>query len=195
MKGGQRMKGRLGSAFLAVVLCFWLVQSAEAGDREDKLVKLAGKGDVDGVRSLLDQGVNVNAKDSALGCTALVYAAQWDRPDVVQLLLARGADINMIGDGYTPLTMAASLGKTDIVRILIDKGADVNKADESGKITMGDEMIVSGRTALMTASDALEKGMPAGMDESGNVIYDPLTPKEEEAYTAIVQMLKAAGAR
>ncbi len=189
------MKWRLGFAFLAVALCFWLVQSAEAGDREDKLVKLAGKGDVDGVRSLLDQGVNVNAKDSALGCTALVYAAQWDRPDVVQLLLARGADTNLIGDGYTPLTMAASLGKTDIVRILIDKGADVNKTDESGKITMGDEMIVSGRTALMTASDALEKGMPAGMDESGNMIYDPLTPQEKEAYTAIVQMLKAAGAR
>ena len=194
MKGGQRMKRRLGFVFLAVILCLLLVPGAQAGDREDNLVKLAGKGDVDGVRSLLDQGVNVNAKDSALGCTALVYAAQWDKPDVVRLLLARGADINMIGDGYTPLTMAASLGKTDIVRILIDKGADVNKADESGKITMGDEMVVSGRTAMLAASDALEKGMPAGMDESGNVIYDPLTPKEKEAYTAIVQMLKAAGA-
>ncbi len=195
MKGGQKMKWRLGFVFLAVILCFWLVQSAEAGDREDNLVNLAGKGDVDGVRSLLDQGVNVNAKDSALGCTALVYAAQWDKPDVVLLLLARGADINMIGDGYTPLTMAAFMGKTDIVRILIDKGADVNKTDENGKITVGDEMIVSGRTALATASDALEKGMPAGMDGSGNVIYDPLTPNEKEAYTAIVQMLKAAGAK
>ena len=189
------MKGRLVFVFLAVILCFWLAPSAEAGDREDNLVNLAGKGDVDGVRSLLDQGVNVNAKDSALGCTALVYAAQWDRPGVVQLLLARGADINMIGNGYTPLTMAAFVGKAEIVRILIDKGADVNKVDESGKITMGDEVTLSGRTALMTASDALEKGMPAGMDSSGNVIYDPLTPKEKEAYMAIVQMLKAAGAR
>jgi ankyrin repeat protein len=189
------MKWRLGFVFLAVILCFWLVPSAEAGDREDNLVNLAGKGDVNGVRSLLDQGVNVNAKDSALGCTALVYAAQWDKPDVVRLLLARGADINMIGNGYTPLTMAAFLGRTDIVRILIDKGADVNKADESGKIAAGDEMIVSGRTALTTATDALEKGMPAGMDSSGNVTYNPLTPTEKEAYTAIVQMLKAAGAK
>jgi len=189
------MKWRLGFVSLAVILCFWLVPSAEAGDREDNLVNLAGKGDVDGVRSLLDQGVNVNAKDSALGCTALVYAAQWDKPDVVQLLLARGADINMIGNGYTPLTVAAFLGRTDIVRILIDKGADVNKADESGKIAVGDEMIVSGRTALTTATDALEKGMPAGMDGSGNVTYNPLTPTEKEAYTAIVQMLKAAGAK
>ncbi len=189
------MKWRLGFVFLAVILCFWLVPRAEAGDREDNLVNLAAKGDVDGVRSLLDQGVNVNAKDSAVGCTALVYAAQWDKPDVVQLLLSRGADINMLGNGYTPLTMAASLGRTDIVRILIDKGADVNKTDESGKIAAGDEMIVSGRTALATATDALEKGMPTGMDSSGNVTYNPLTPTEKEAYTAIVQMLKAAGAK
>lgn len=189
------MKCRLAFVSLAVILCFRLVPSAEAGDREDNLMNLAAKGDVNGVRSLLDQGVKVNAKDSALGCTALVYAAQWDKPDVVQLLLARGADINMIGNGYTPLTMAVFMGRADIVRILIDKGADVNKTDENSKTAVGDEMIVAGRTALTTAIDALEKGMPAGMDRSGNVIYNPLTPTEKKAYTAIVQMLKAAGAK
>jgi ankyrin repeat protein len=146
-------------------------------------VALAGDGDLNGVRALLDQGVDVNAKNSILGDTALIKAAEYDHADVLRLLLARGADINAQGFYGTALTASAQLGHAEIVRILIDKGANVNKGDNKGK------------TALMKASEVLEKGNITAVDKSFNPIYTPLTAAEEQAYMDIVRMLIAAGAK
>src|SRR5262249_433895 len=43
---------------------------------------------------LLDRGASINAKESVRGQTALMWAVLENHPDVVKLLLARGADIN-----------------------------------------------------------------------------------------------------
>ena len=184
------MKRIFSSIFLLLVFGFLFLSNAKAGEREDNFVNLAMSGDVDGVRSLLDQGVDVNAKDShgntALTGAIMSYHQVPDRNymEVVQLLLARGADINEIGRlGYTPLISAEIGGEADIVRILIDKGANVNKKGHSGG------------TALMDANEKLEKGRMTGFDASFNPIYAPLTPTERETYTNIVRMLQAAGAK
>jgi ankyrin repeat protein len=178
------MKRVFSSIVLLLALSFLFVSNARAGEREDNLVMLAMSGSVDGVRDLLDQGVNVNAKDHFIGCTALVGAAQYDKADVVQLLLARGADINALGYGFTALTMAALNGNADVVRILIDKGADVNKKDE-----MGD-------TPLMKANKVLREGHRTGIDsKTHRTLFTPLTPAETKTYTSIVQMLQESGAK
>jgi hypothetical protein len=177
---------------LAFALCSIIVSKTWAGEREDNLVSLAMSGNVDGVRNLLDQGVDVNAKDRKYNCTALVgtiwfyaLAPGGNYMGVVQLLLARGADINKVGYGYTPLSIAAMQGHADIVRILIDKGADVNKKDENG----------GGQTPLMRANELLEKGKATGLDKSFHILYTPLTPEEIERCTNVVRMLEAAGAK
>ena len=176
------MKQKFYTFFLILALSFLFVTNAKAGEREDKLVDLAMRGNVDGVKSLLDQGVDVNAKNS-YGDTALVGACIAGQIDVVRLLLARGADINRAGNiGYTPLFEAVLQGNADIARILIDKGANVNKEDDLGD------------TALTWANKVLEKGQP-GIDNSARVTYTPLTSAERESYLRIVQMLKAAGAK
>ncbi|GBG29386.1 Ankyrin repeat domain-containing protein 1 [Hondaea fermentalgiana] len=47
------------------------------------------------VMTLLDKGAHVNAMDPGLGYTALHWACTGNNPDLVRLLLARGADLTM----------------------------------------------------------------------------------------------------
>ena len=123
------------SIVLLLALGILFVSNAKAGEREDNLVYSAADGDLGNVRKLLDLGVDVNAKESRLGCTALVAAAQENHADVVQLVLARSANPNIscnaLGiEGYTALILAAENGNPEMVRILIRKGADVNMKTE-----------------------------------------------------------------
>ena len=79
----------------------------------------------------VDRGVN--AIDGDHGGTALHAAATAGRPDLVQLLLARGADPAMRDQcGYTPLHILCSDGRIEMARALIASGADVNAADNCG---------------------------------------------------------------
>ena len=78
------------------------------------LVEFAGNGNTDGVRQLLDLGVDVNASfakgdgywDLAPNCTALHNAAWRLRHDTLRLLVERGANVNAKdGKGRTPLSL------------------------------------------------------------------------------------------
>jgi ankyrin repeat protein len=61
-------------------------------------------------------------------------AAYEGHNDVVELLLAKGANVNAkINDGFTPLYEAASNGQKDVTELLLAKGADVNAKDNDGK--------------------------------------------------------------
>jgi hypothetical protein len=56
-----------------------------------------------------------------------------DKP-MVEMLLARGADVNSAHwDGPTPLHLAVDRNSVAIARLLLDKGARVNDKDYSGK--------------------------------------------------------------
>jgi len=79
------------------------------------LAEFAGVGNTDGVRHLLDLGVDVNAVteegdpyfDVAKNSTALHSAAWRAWPSTVKLLIARGASVNALdGKGRTPLVLA-----------------------------------------------------------------------------------------
>ena len=77
-------------------------QSSLAPDREGsaggamrvRLMYMANEGDLEGIKELLDSGTNVNFKDID-GRTALHVAACQGLTDVVQLLLDRGADVDI----------------------------------------------------------------------------------------------------
>ena len=71
----------------------------------------------------------------------LTSAVYKNRPDIVKILLNKGANINKAGPthGDTALIVAARWGRTDMVKYLILRGANVNAQD------------VKGKTALMTA--------------------------------------------
>ena len=69
----------------------------------------------------------MNAKDED-SWTPLHSAVAGGHKDVVELLIAKGADVNAKNDKYggTPLLHAAGEGHKEIVELLIAAGADVN---------------------------------------------------------------------
>ncbi len=62
---------------------------------ETALMTASGVGNVDAVKTLLDHGAAVDARDPAFQQTALMVAIRENHPDVVALLVARGANVNL----------------------------------------------------------------------------------------------------
>jgi ankyrin repeat protein len=56
--------------------------------------ELAGQADLAGLTAALNSGINVNSQDEQ-GCSALHFAADRGHLEVVRLLLAAGAEMNM----------------------------------------------------------------------------------------------------
>jgi cytohesin len=92
--------------------------------------KAVEEGNIEAVKKFLAAGIDVNAKAFITGSTPLHIAAT---KEVVELLIAKGADVNA-KDKYdmTPLHPAAGRGHKEVVELLIAKGADVNARDEDG---------------------------------------------------------------
>ncbi len=88
------------------------------------------------VASLLRRGAKVNGPDR-YKTTPLYKAAVQGETEIVQILLAAGADANQESGGAdegTPLCAAAAWGRTEIVRLLLQHGADPNLI-EKGPMT------------------------------------------------------------
>ncbi len=85
-------------------------------------------GDAARVSALLDQGAE-KKEPRVAGVTLLKAAVNARRPEIVKLLIARGAKINERLDGASALTAAATNGDLEMVKLLIAEGAAVSKAD------------------------------------------------------------------
>lgn len=88
---------------------------------------------------LLNTGANVN-KDNKHGETPLYFTAILGQPELTELLLEYGADINKTdnkGHGCTPLHMATLQGWENTVKLLIANGADVTKTTNRGQTAWG----------------------------------------------------------
>ena len=81
----------------------------------------AGEGRLDMVRYLLDQGADVNARESR-GATALTEAAYYGHVKVTRELLFCGADVNAIGDEGTALDIATKRRFATIAELLRHHG-------------------------------------------------------------------------
>ncbi|MBI5032435.1 MAG: ankyrin repeat domain-containing protein [Chloroflexi bacterium] len=123
-------------------------------DKKQALVPVlqaAKDGKVQELRTLVQQGTDVNTVDADKGMTALMYAVEFGRVDAVKLLLESKANVNLASKkGTTALMYAALAGNMDIVKALLDAGADPKAKD------------VNGQTALVLArAKAQAQGMYA----------------------------------
>ncbi len=90
------------------------------------------KGDAPAFYTLLESGADVNAKKEN-GTTALMVAANNERPEFLKVLISRGAEVNAKNNfGNTALINAASFGQVEMVRDLLIAGANVKAKNESG---------------------------------------------------------------
>jgi len=107
--------------------------------------------------TLIRQRVGLDATE-ADGSTALHWAAQLNRPDLVKSLLEAGANANVkTRYGVAPLTLACVNGSAAVVELLLARGADPGVANEEGA------------TALMTCArtgrvDAIRPLLARGAD-------------------------------
>ena len=81
----------------------------------------AGRGNIEAVKQHLAAGTDVNAiKD---GVTPLMYASAKAQKEIVELLIAEGADVNAkTGDGETPLGLAIRFKHPEIADLLRQHG-------------------------------------------------------------------------
>jgi len=96
------------------------------------LMGSATKGDVSGVKALLDEGADPNRSDET-GLSPLMVAAYSGQVEVIKILIEYRATIeDRDSSGYTPLIFAANAGQVQSSQLLIEHGADVNARDHNG---------------------------------------------------------------
>ena len=85
------------------------------------------------IKLLLDKGVEIDVQNSR-GETPLLRAIAYKNWQVAQLLIDRGANVNIRSMDYrqTPLSMAVGENNLEMIELLIAKKADVNFKDSRG---------------------------------------------------------------
>ena len=90
---------------------------------EDKLFHVQGDGKVEDLKTLLDQGVDINyvSIGSTWGWTPLMYAVSRNNVEQTKLLVDKGADLLLKSkEGDTALSMASQGNKPEISRHLVN---------------------------------------------------------------------------
>lgn len=107
------------------------VDAADPVQKQTPLILAAFNGHTETVKYLLDQGAEIEARDSE-GKTALIHACTGPFLETVKLLLDSGAEINARDstEAYTPLMMAAGTGQEDVLQYLLSQGADKDLRDD-----------------------------------------------------------------
>ena len=100
----------------------------------DSIYVASMMGNIEAVKQHLAAGTDVNAKRDHDGWTPLHSVARWDHKEVVELLIAKGADVNAKNkSSKTPLHLAICWDHKEVAELLIAKDADVNAKDADGK--------------------------------------------------------------
>ncbi|KAJ6579249.1 ankyrin repeat-containing domain protein [Mycena vulgaris] len=138
---------------------------------------------------LLDGAVRTN-RNSLRG--ALCAAAYCGHPNMVELLIKKGADPNIRGGVYGTALQAASLkGHKVVVQLLIDKGAKVNwKGGEDG--TALHAASVGGHQAIVQL--LIENGADVNMHSESSQCATALQAAAGEGHESVVLLLIDNGA-
>ena len=155
-----------GQRVIPIGLVFFLVG---AGSQDLSLVETARNNDSERLRSLVEQGADVNAAWGD-GTTALHWVSYWDDVESSDLLIRAGADANATTDlGVTPLWPASLNGSPAMVRRLLRAGANPNAS------------LLLGETLVMTAArsgnpEVVELLFAAGADVNAQPMHRETTP-------------------
>ncbi len=112
-----------------VIRAWWGLWLFALPAEASNLADLVKNGDIAGVVSALDNGADINELD---GVTALYVASETGNVELANLLIDRGADVDLPASWQrTPLYAASKGGYADIVKLLLDKGANPHQVTKS----------------------------------------------------------------
>ena len=116
-----------------------MVFDEEEGDEEEEgnkaiFTDIIRDGNIEKLRSLLENNPEIIHEKDENGMTPLHIAADSEQLDCVKLLVQKGAPLNtQDNDGQTPLYISALCDSEEVALFLVEKGADVSIGDESGE--------------------------------------------------------------
>lgn len=97
----------------------------EGPSHDSPLMIAASKGNINIVQILLRAPlINVNWYNPSNGYSALINAALYGHKKIIEMLLKRGANVNILSGGGSALMVAAKKGHKDVVELLLSHGAD-----------------------------------------------------------------------
>lgn len=146
---------------------------------------------------LLDQHSAIDQPDAQFGVTPLSWAVLRGDAEMVQTLLARGAQVNVGNrDGSTPLHSAAFLGRSDLAALLLTHGADPkirnqlqSQAIESTTVDWGTTTALLGLLGLPRPAQAVVEPGRAKVRELLAALSDPLQQPTGKG-TAVAKVAK-----
>jgi ankyrin repeat protein len=133
-RGKQRgwLLGAAGALALTLLTVGgWLFYRAQLNNG---LIAAVAANNLAGARALLDRGADPNARHQrSFGAPVLVVAVSRSGPEMLKLLLDRGAKVDATAEGGdTALIEAASKSDVAVLKVLLDHGAAVNAVDSQG---------------------------------------------------------------
>jgi ankyrin repeat protein len=150
----------------------------------------AMRGDRAAVRTLLQQGADVNARQPD-GATAMHWAAYREDLEMARMLVAAGADVKAANrNGSTPLWLAATNGDAAMIRALLDAGANPNEALPLGRTPL---MLASRTGALEAMRVLIDRGANVNARDSERGTT-PLMWAADQGHAAAVRLLIDRGA-
>jgi ankyrin repeat protein len=160
----NRASCRFGAALLlALPLAAVSARPATAATADSRLFDAIGRQDQATVRTLIKEGVDVNA---ALGdgSTALAWAAHRGDVETVELLLRARANANAADDhGVTPLALACENADAAIVEKLLAAGAKADVVQSNGVTPL---MIAARTGNVAIVTQLLARGAPVSVATS-----------------------------
>lgn len=138
------------------------------------------------LQALLDKGsLNPNA---FIGAKSLLYlAAERSRPEIVRLLLDRGAEVDLATNTAsqdTPLSIAAEMNHLEVLRELLKRGANANASNSENSTPL---YYAAHRGHVEVVRELLKHGADANGSKKAK--YTPLHAAARLGHTEIVREL------
>ena len=115
---------------LLITIAAVVLVGCEANAPKGSVHIYARVGDIAAVKQHLAAGTDVNATDEFLGMTILQDAVLGGQKEIVELLIAQGADVNATGRAYlTPLDTALKASRNKEIATLLRKHGGKTSAE------------------------------------------------------------------
>ena len=143
------------------------------------------------VELLLENGAELETRDTRYGQTPLSWAVEKGHEAVVKLLLENGAELETRDTRYgqTPLSWAVEKGQEAVVKLLLENGAELETRDTRYGQTPLSWAVEKGHEAVVEL--LLEKG--AELETKSEYGQTPLSWATKNRHEAVVKLLLDTG--